>query len=100
MEKFINFNLIEQTHVDSLVKRYPPLWDEIFILGKKDGFITEFRARLSNQFTQKEIRSRDIKIREITWASSNKENLTVWFEEKDHKWIPVAHFIWDKNAVF
>ncbi|PIT12992.1 hypothetical protein BGI32_11560 [Snodgrassella alvi] len=100
MEKFMNFNQIEQTPVDSLIKKYPPLWDKTFILGKKDGFITEFRAGLSKQFTQKEIRSRDIKIREVTWASSDEENLTVWFEEKDHKWIPVEHFIWDKNAVF
>jgi hypothetical protein len=100
IEKFMNFNQIEQTPVDSLIKKYPPLGDKTFILGKKDGFITEFRAGLSKQFTPKEIRSKDIKIREVTWASSNEENLTVWFEKKDHKWIPVAHFIWDKNAVF
>ncbi|MCO6517502.1 membrane lipoprotein lipid attachment site-containing protein [Snodgrassella sp.] len=100
MEKFMNFNHIEQTPVDSLIKKYPPLWDKTFILGKKDGFITEFRVGLLKQFTQKEIRSRDIKIREVTWASSDEENLTVWFEEKDHKWLPVEHLIWDKNAEF
>ncbi|WMY91548.1 hypothetical protein [Snodgrassella communis] len=100
MKKFMKFNQIEQTPVDSLIKKYPPLWDKTFILGKKDGFITEFRVGLFKQFTQKEIKSRDIKIREVTWASSDEENLTVWFEEKDHKWIPVEHFIWDKNAEF
>lgn len=100
MKKFMKFNQIEQTPVDSLIKKHPPLWDKTFILGKKDGFITEFRVGLFKQFTQKEIKSRDIKIREVTWASSDEENLTVWFEEKDHKWIPVEHFIWDKNAEF
>jgi hypothetical protein len=100
MEKFINLSQIQQTPVDSLIKKYPPLCDKTFIFGKKDGFITEFRVGLSKQFTQKEIRSRDIKIREVTWASSNEENLTVWFEKKDHKWIPLEHFIWDKNAEF
>ncbi|PIT22133.1 hypothetical protein BGI35_05140 [Snodgrassella communis] len=100
MEKSMNFKHIEQTPVDSLIKEYPPLWDKTFILGQKDGFITEFRVGLFKQFTQKEIRSRDIKIREVTWASSDEENLTVWFKEKDHKWIPVEHFIWDKNAEF
>ncbi|WP_239423109.1 hypothetical protein [Snodgrassella communis] len=100
MKKFMKFNQIEQTPVDSLIKKYPPLWDKTFILGKKDGFITEFRVGLFKQFTQKEIKSRDIKIREVTWASSDEENLTVWFEEKDHKWIPVEHFIWDKNTEF
>ncbi|WP_239403103.1 hypothetical protein [Snodgrassella communis] len=100
MKKFMKFNQIEQIPVDSLIKKYPPLWDKTFILGKKDGFITEFRVGLFKQFTQKEIRSRDIKIREVTWASSDEENLTVWFEEKDHKWIPVEHLIWDKNAEF
>ncbi|WP_239351745.1 hypothetical protein [Snodgrassella communis] len=100
MKKFMNFSQIEQTPVDSLIKKYPPLWDKTFILGKKEGIITEFRVGLFKQFTQKEIRSRDIKIREVTWASSDEENLTVWFEEKDHKWIPVEHFIWDKNAEF
>ncbi|PIT11395.1 hypothetical protein BGI36_09685 [Snodgrassella communis] len=100
MEKSMNFNHIEQTPVDSLIKEYPPLWDKTFILGKKDGFITGFRVGLFKQFTQKEIRSRDIKIREVTWASSDEENLIVWFKEKDHKWIPIEHFIWDKNAEF
>jgi hypothetical protein len=100
IKKFIHFNQVKQAPIDCLIKKYPPLWDKTFILGKKDGFITEFRAGLFKFFTQKQIKSRDIKIREVTWASNKEENLTVWFEEKDDKWIPVGHSIWNKRAVF
>ncbi|OCG57615.1 hypothetical protein A9G40_11795 [Gilliamella sp. Nev3-1] len=100
IKKLIHFNHIKKASIDCLIKKYPPLWDKTFILGKKDGFITEFRAGLFKFFTQKQIKSRDIKIREVTWASNKEENLTVWFEEKDDKWIPVEHSIWNKRAVF
>nr|WP_279118714.1 hypothetical protein [Snodgrassella alvi] len=99
-EKNININQIQQIPVNTLVSKYPPLTDSTFILGKEDGSITEFRISLRNTFTEKEIENRDILIREVTWSSNKDENLTIWYEKKQHQWVLVDHFIWHKDALF
>lgn len=96
----INYNQAKDIPVDNLITKYSPISDETFILGKKDGFITEFRAGLSNIFKEEEIKNKEIKIREITWETSKTQNLTIWYEEKDNKWVPIDHFIWDKESEF
>lgn len=62
--------------------------------------ISEFRIGLRNTFTEKEIENRDILIREVTWSSNKDENLTIWYEKKQHQWVLVDHLIWHKNALF
>lgn len=62
--------------------------------------ISEFRIGLRNTFTEKEIENRDILIREVTWSSNKDENLTIWYEKKQHQWVLVDHFIWHKDALF
>ncbi|WP_370579930.1 hypothetical protein [Snodgrassella alvi] len=99
-EKNINLNQIQQIPVNTLVSKYPPLTDSTFILGKGDGLISEFRINLRNTFTEKEIENRDIIIREVTWSSNKDENLTIWYEKKQHQWILVDHLIWHKDALF
>lgn len=99
-EKNINLNQIQQIPVNTLVSKYPPLIDSTFILGKGDGVISEFRIGLRNTFTEKEIENRDILIREVTWSSNKDENLTIWYEKKQHQWVLVDHLIWHKNALF
>lgn len=99
-EKNINLNQIQQIPVNTLVSKYPPLTDSTFILGKGDGVISEFRIGLRNTFTEKEIENRDILIREVTWSSNKDENLTIWYEKKQHQWVLVDHLIWHKNALF
>ena len=99
-EKNININQIQQIPVNTLVSKYPPLTDSTFILGKGDGVISEFRISLRNTFTEKEIENRDILIREVTWSSNKDENLTIWYEKKQHQWVLVDHLIWHKNALF
>ena len=99
-EKNINLNQIQQIPVNTLVSKYPPLTDSTFILGKGDGVISEFRIGLRNTFTEKEIEDRDILIREVTWSSNKDENLTIWYEKKQHQWVLVDHLIWHKNALF
>lgn len=99
-EKNINLNQIQQIPVNTLVSKYPPLTDSTFILGKGDGVISEFRIGLRNTFTEKEIENRDILIREVTWSSNKDENLTIWYEKKQHQWVLVDHFIWHKDALF
>ena len=99
-EKNINLNQIQQIPVNTLVSKYPPLTDSTFILGKGDGVISEFRIGLRNTFTEKEIENRDIIIREVTWSSNKDENLTIWYEKKQHQWVLVDHLIWHKNALF
>ena len=100
MEKNINFSQIQQISVNTLVSKYPPLTDSTFILGKGDGVISEFRIRLRNTFTEKEIENRDILIREVTWSSNKDENLTIWYEKKQDQWVLVDHLIWHKDALF
>lgn len=99
-EKNINLNQIQQIPVNTLVSKYPPLTDSTFILGKGDGVISEFRIGLRNTFTEKEIENRDILIREVTWSSNKDENLTIWYEKKQHQWVLVDHVIWHKDALF
>lgn len=99
-EKNMNLNHIQQIPVNTLVSKYPPLTDSTFILGKGDGVISEFRIGLRNTFTEKEIENRDILIREVTWSSNKDENLTIWYEKKQHQWVLVDHLIWHKNALF
>ena len=99
-EKNINLNHIQQISVNTLVLKYPPLTDSTFILGKGDGVISEFRIGLRNTFTEKEIENRDILIREVTWSSNKDENLTIWYEKKQHQWVLVDHVIWHKDALF
>ena len=99
-EKNINLNQIQQIPVNTLVSKYPPLTDSTFILGKGDGVISEFRIGLRNTFTEKEIENRDILIREVTWSSNKDENLTIWYEKKQHQWVLVDHLIWHKDALF
>lgn len=96
----IPYNQTKDIPVDNLIKKYPPLRDETFILGKDNGFISEFRMGLANIFKEEEIRKRDIKIREVTWETSKTKNLTIWYEKKDNKWVPIDHFIWDKDSEF
>ena len=62
--------------------------------------ISEFRIGLRNTYTEKEIENRDILIREVTWSSNKDENLTIWYEKKQHQWVLVDHFIWHKDALF
>lgn len=99
-EKNMNLNHIQQIPVNTLVLKYSPLTDSTFILGKGDGLISEFRINLRNTFTEKEIENRDIIIREVTWSSNKDENLTIWYEKKQHQWILVDHLIWHKDALF
>lgn len=99
-EKNININQIQQIPVNTLVSKYPPLTDSTFILGKGDGVISEFRISLRNTFTEKEIENRDILIREVTWSCNQDENLTIWYEKKQHQWVLVDHLIWHKDALF
>ncbi|MBI0180625.1 hypothetical protein H3V11_01515 [Snodgrassella sp. W8158] len=99
-EKNININQIQQIPVNTLVSKYPPLTDSTFILGKGDGVISEFRISLRNTFTEKEIENRDIIIREVTWSCNQDENLTIWYEKKQDKWVLVDHVIWYKDALF
>ena len=96
----ITYELIKDMHIEDVIRQYPPILDEIFILGKEGGTITEFRIGLLNIFKVEEIENNNIKIREVTWDINSKQNLTVWYNEKDNNWIPIDHFIWDKGIEF
>lgn len=74
------------------------LREEEILLGRDP--LHEFRGKLSVIFTKEEIHSKTIKIKEITWEKDTRYNITVWYQEKQGKWMPIDVFQWDKEAVF
>lgn len=96
----ISYELIKNMSMENAVRDNPPIAAETFILGKEGGFITEFRTGLLDIFKTDEIKKNNIPIKEITWKINTKQNLTVWYQEKNTQWIPIDHLIWDNNTEF
>lgn len=96
----ISYELINNMSMENAVRDYPPIAAETFILGKEGGFITEFRTGLLDIFKADEIKKNNITLKEITWKINTKQNLTVWYQEKNTLWIPIDHLIWDNDTEF
>jgi hypothetical protein len=71
--------------------------DEEFVL---DRGLTEFRIELFNYYTEEQIDSKSIIIKELTWAIDSINNLTIWYEKIDSMYYPKDFYIWDKNLEF
>ena len=82
------------------LEKFPSYKKETYILGTNEGLITEFRIGLLNIFKPDEIQQGNIKITEITWQINTKENLTVWYHLQKEQWLPIDHYIWDKDLLF
>ena len=74
------------------------LKEEEILLGRDP--LHEFRGNLSVIFTPEEIRSKTIKIKEVTWEKDSVNNITVWYQDKQEKWIPIDVFQWVKGSEF
>lgn len=96
----MSYELIKNMSLENVVRDYPPIATETFILGKEGGIITEFRVGLLDIFKADEIKKNNITIKEMTWKINTEQNLTVWYQEKNTQWIPIDHLIWDNNTEF
>lgn len=98
--QYTSYDLIKNLSMDDALKKFPSYKKETYILGTNEGLITEFRIGLLNIFKPDEIKQGKIKIKEITWQINAKENLTVWYHLQKEQWLPIDHYIWDKDLLF
>ena len=98
--QYTSYDLIKNLSMDDALKKFPSYKKETYILGTNEGLITEFRIGLLNIFKPDEIKQGKIKITEITWQINTKENLTVWYHLQKEQWLPIDHYIWDKDLLF
>ena len=98
--QYTSYDLIKNLSMDDALKKFPSYKKETYILGTNEGLITEFRIGLLNIFKPDEIKQGKIKITEITWQINAKENLTIWYHLQKEQWLPIDHYIWDKDLLF
>ena len=98
--QYTSYDMIKNLSRDDTLKKFPFYKKETYILGTNEGLITEFRIGLLNIFKPDEIQQGNIKITEITWQINTKENLTVWYHLQKEQWLPIDHYIWDKDLLF
>ncbi|OCG05748.1 hypothetical protein A9G15_01155 [Gilliamella apis] len=98
--QYTSYDMIKNLSRDDTLKKFPSYKKETYILGTNEGLITEFRIGLLNIFKPDEIQQGNIKITEITWQINTKENLTVWYHLQKEQWLPIDHYIWDKDLLF
>ena len=98
--QYTSYDMIKNLSMDDTLKKFPSYKKETYILGTNEGLITEFRIGLLNIFKPDEIQQGNIKITEITWQINTKENLTVWYHLQKEQWLPIDHYIWDKDLLF
>ena len=98
--QYTSYDMIKNLSRDDTLKKFPSYKKETYILGTNEGLITEFRIGLLNIFKPYEIKQGKIKITEITWQINAKENLTVWYHLQKEQWLPIDHYIWDKDLLF
>lgn len=97
---YIIYDTVKNLPFNEVVRIYKPDKEENFVFGYGHGNINEFRTELLNIFTEQEIKSGKIILKEVTWRTNDKENLTIWYQEKNKLWQPVYHHIWNKEAEF
>lgn len=85
---------------NGIIQKHLPLESETFIMGDNDSWLAGIRQGLLEKYSFEEIKKKDIIIKEATWEISETQFLTVWYERKNQKWIPIQDFIWSKGSEF
>lgn len=83
-----------------VIQKHLPLESKTFIMGDNDSWLAGIRQGLLEKYSFEEIKKKDIIIKEATWEISETQFLTVWYERKNQKWIPIQDFIWSKGSEF
>ncbi|WP_055446529.1 hypothetical protein [Lacinutrix mariniflava] len=60
---------------------------------------TEFRIILKNHFSKEQI-NQAITIKEVTWDFKTDSLVTVWYQEKEEKWLPLDLSVYSKFTEF
>lgn len=68
---------------EALRKFGKPLATDSFDLSRP---LSEFRIEIYNYVPEGERNSRDIKIKEYTWAYNSQDNITVWYRQNQGTW--------------
>lgn len=58
----------------------------------------EFHIELQNTYPIES--NADLQIREMTWEQDNECNLTLWFHQKQNRWVVFESVLWDKTLEF
>lgn len=60
------------------------------------GGVVEFRMELYELYDDND----DVELFEATWSKNEKNNITVWYVEKNNDWFPVHTMEWEKGLEF
>jgi hypothetical protein len=105
-EAIVSENMNEQASAQSFVgKAISQAKDQLGAPASEESFemspgVSEFRIELRNHFSEEDLAGGGPELREVTWAVSGDENLTVWFQEQDGQWLGVHEMRWPSGADF
>lgn len=96
-EEVITKEKLKKTTLVEVSKKFSnPITQRNFMFGEDTS---EFTISLRNHFTKKELLSKSIPIKEITWRLDKDNNITVWYRsDKPEK--PIDVYVWNKDAEF
>jgi hypothetical protein len=95
--KFVNPEKIKNLTFDKIQEKYDALEQETFRLN--ESHYAGLRAFLPHYFTEKQLKQ-PIQIKEATYETSDSTLITIWFEQKQNKWIPIEKYEWKKGTDF
>lgn len=97
MEEVITEEKLKKTTLaESSVKFGNPANERNFMFGEDSS---EFTISLRNHYTEKELLSKSIPIKEMTWKLDKDNNITAWFRS-DKQDKPIEVYIWNKDSEF
>lgn len=88
--------LKKTTFTEASGKFGKPMNERNFMFGEDSS---EFTISLRNHFTEKELLSKTIPIKEVTWKLDKDNNITAWYRS-DKKDKPIEVYVWNKDAEF
>ena len=74
-----------------------PFKEERFVLDDAQG---EFRISLNNFYSREKRQEESILIDELTWEKDQENWITVWYEVKEGKSMPIEVYSWEKGSEF
>lgn len=98
MQEIPNAENLSILNLNDAKARYgPPFKEKAYKLN--EVHLTEFRITLRNFYSDEEFQ-KPIPIREVSWKIENDSLVTVWYENKNEKWIPFDTYSYSKFSEF
>jgi hypothetical protein len=89
---------IKKMTLDSALLTYGrPVEEAKFIVNES---LPESRVALFNFFSETEIKSGTIELKEVTWEKNTTQMITVWYKSEVASWVYLHHLIWKKGTEF